>query len=142
MTTVNVELAYNPGHADTKPVALGPEDVMVAHFKTPPTLKENGQGGQVTTFENNAGSWDRVLCVSTTPGDFTENAVTYTKPNGKTKTVCTNTSKGPQPTVFFGANPGEDQFQLLPNTDYYANMKTVAASSNDCDVKVTLTAGK
>ena len=137
MGTVNIDLTYKPHTQSTRDVALTKDDILVAKFTTPASVKNGGDGGSIGIVQHNASNWDRVMCISETPGDFTPNSVTYTKPNGKKVTTSTNIVTDISPNIIFNPAPS---FTLLPNTVYYVNMKTVAASEDNASVRITLSA--
>lgn len=127
MTTVNRTIAYEKNKQSIDDVPLGKDDVLVEQFTTPADLGPTVGNGYIGAVQHNAESWNRQFCISETAGDFTPNtAGKHGQP--------TNYVEGFSPNIMFS------QFKLKPSTTYYANLRTVAASQDKCDVRVTLQA--
>ena len=139
MSTINVDLVYKVGVQSGVPVPMGPNDVIAAKFTTPADLGTGGgANGYVSVVENNSSPQTRDLCISTTAGDFTPNAL------GNHGTP-TNFQEGMAPAIYFGqaAPPGKkpgQNFVLAPSTVYYANVKNLSAGDPNCAILITLQA--
>jgi hypothetical protein len=138
-STVVLELTYSQQDSELSS-GFGPNDALVAHFRTSSAPASGSTKGQLYAVEYGTGPAARAGAINTTPCNFTTGLVLF-KCSGSTSAF--NGDTGPSFGLTQGTTTSSCAIDLQPNTDYYFNINNHptlggGCTSASCDMKVNI----